>query len=157
MPPWPTTHCDHLQTIRPLYSSGDTLWLCLGDVPNKGNILSPPQASMLIHARYKKNQRSSCQNWRQHQNKVNGKQAKLSSLKAQNEKLRKLLDLKLFVDAITEAVTDSLKVISQPTSKCGSAENSTGYVSKHFLRKSLSSQLTLEQWVTKPQTGLLAL
>ena len=80
-------------------------------------------------------------NSRQWQNKINSQEAQINSLQNQNDQLRGLLDPKLLVDAIIQAVTTNLKVNSQPVSKDGTGTNGTGYVSKPYLGKPKPSQL----------------
>ena len=58
-------------------------------------------------------------NSRQCQNKIYKQEAQINSLQNQNDQLRGLLDLKLMVNVISQAVTTSLKVNSQPVSKGG--------------------------------------
>ena len=72
-------------------------------------------------------------NSRQHQNKIDEQEAQINSLQSKNEQLRGLLDLKLLVDAIGQAVTISLKVNSQPVNKGGAGNNGTGYITKPYL------------------------
>ena len=72
---------------------------------------------------------------RQHQNKINGQEAQIIILQSQNTKLKGLLDCKLLVNVISQAVTTSLKVNSQPMSKGGAGANGTGYISKPYLGK----------------------
>ena len=72
---------------------------------------------------------------------MNNQEAQINSLQSQNEQLRGLLDQKLLVDAINQAVTTSLKVNSQSMTKSGSGNNGTVYVSRHYLGKPWPSHL----------------
>ena len=58
-------------------------------------------------------------NSRQCQNKIDRQKAQISNLEAQSKQFRALLDLKLLVSAISQAVTNGLKVNSQPATKGG--------------------------------------
>ena len=80
-------------------------------------------------------------NSRQQQNKINKQEAQINSLQNQNNQLRGLLDSELLVNAISLAVTTSLKVNSQPMSKGGAGTNGTRYVSKPYLGKPWPSHL----------------
>ena len=80
-------------------------------------------------------------NSRQHQNKINNQGTQINSLQIQNDQLRGLLDPTLLVDAISQAVTTSLKMNFQPVSKGGAGMNVTAYVSKPYLGKPQPSQL----------------
>ena len=81
------------------------------------------------------------QNSRQHQNKINRQEAQITSLQNQNKQLQGLLDTKLLVNAISQAVTTSLKLGSQPINKGGADSNGTRFVSKPHLGKPRLSQL----------------
>ena len=78
---------------------------------------------------------------RQCQNKINRQEAQISSLQVQNLQLKGLLDYKALVNTISQAVTTSLKLSSQPANKGGAGTNGTGFVSKPYLGKSWPSQL----------------
>ena len=65
-------------------------------------------------------------NSRQHQNKINKQEAQINSLQNQNEQLRGLLDPMLLVSAISQSVTTSLKMNSQPVSKGGVGTDGPG-------------------------------
>ena len=80
-------------------------------------------------------------NSRQWQNKINKQKAQINSLQNENKQLGGLLDHKLLVSAISQAVTTSLKVNSQPVNEGGSGNNGTGYISKPYLGKPWPSQL----------------
>ena len=69
-------------------------------------------------------------NSRQHQNKMDKQEAQINSLQSQNEQLRGLLEPKLLVNAISQAVTTSLKVNSQSVYKGVAWNNGTRYISK---------------------------
>ena len=81
------------------------------------------------------------ENSRQHQNKINKQEAQINSLQNHDTQLKGLLGTKLLVDAISQAVTTSLKINSQPMGKGGAGANGTGYVSKPYLGKPQPSQL----------------
>ena len=66
---------------------------------------------------------------------------KNSSLQDKKKQLNGLLDPKVLVDAINQAVTTNLKISSQLMSKGGAASNGTGFVSKPHLGKPRQSQL----------------
>ena len=68
-------------------------------------------------------------NSRQWKNKINRQEAEINRLKTKSEQLRGLLDNKLLVNAISQAVTTSLKVSSKPVLIGGSGNNGTRYVS----------------------------
>ena len=75
-------------------------------------------------------------NSRQHQNMIDKQKAQINSLqKNQNKQLRGLLDPKLLVNAISHAVTTSLKVNFQPQSKGATGNDGIGYVRKPYLGK----------------------
>ena len=79
-------------------------------------------------------------NFRQLQNKINNQETQINILQNQNEQLRGLLNtFKLLVDAISQAVTTSLKVNSQHVNKGGAETNGTGYVSESYLGKPQAS------------------
>ena len=80
-------------------------------------------------------------NSRQCQNKINRQEDQISSLKDQNSQLKGLLDSKVLVNAISQAVTTGLKLSPQPTNKGGAGTNGTGFVSKPHLGKPQPSQL----------------
>ena len=80
-------------------------------------------------------------NSRQCQNKINQQEAQIKSLQNQNQQLQGLLDPKLLVNAISQAVTTSLKLGSQSTAKVGIHSKGTGFVSKPYLGKPRPSQL----------------
>ena len=80
-------------------------------------------------------------NSRQCQNKINKQEAHIKSLQSQNQQLQSLLDPKLLVNAVSQAVATSLKLGSQPTHKGGTTSNGTGFVSKPYLGKLRPSQL----------------
>ena len=65
-------------------------------------------------------------NSRQWQHTINKQEAQISSLQDKNKQLKGLLDPKVLVDAIIQAVTASL-IITQLTSKGGAALNGTIY------------------------------
>ena len=68
-------------------------------------------------------------------------EAHIKSLQNQNKQLQGLIDPKSLVNAISQAVTTSLKMGSQPTVK-GEVENKgAGFSSKPYLGKSRPSQL----------------
>ena len=68
-------------------------------------------------------------------------EAHIKSLQTQNQQLQGLLDPKSLVNAISQAVTTSLKMGSQPTVK-GEVENKgAGFNSKPYLGKPRPSQL----------------
>ena len=67
--------------------------------------------------------------------KINRQEAQITSLQNQNKQLTSLPDSKALVNAISQAVTTSLKLSSQPTNKSGAASNGTGFGSKPYLRK----------------------
>ena len=62
-------------------------------------------------------------------------EAQINSLQNKNEQLRGLLEPKLLINDISQAVTASLKVNSQPVNKGGAGTSETGYVSKPYLGK----------------------
>ena len=76
-------------------------------------------------------------NSRQWQNKINKQEAQIINLQNQNTQLKGLLDPKLLVNVISQAVTTSLK----PMRKGGAGTNGTGYVSELCLWKPQPSQL----------------
>ena len=59
----------------------------------------------------------------------------MNILQNQHNQLRGLLDPMLLVDAISQAVTTSLKVSSQLLDKGSTGNNGTGYISKPYLGK----------------------
>ena len=79
-------------------------------------------------------------NSRQWQHTINKQEAEISSLQDENKQLKGLLDPKVSVDAISQAVTTGQKSI-QLSSKGGAASNGTRFVSKPYLRKPRPSQL----------------
>ena len=80
-------------------------------------------------------------NSRQHQNKINQQEVQIKSLQNQNQQIQGLLDPKLLVNVISQAVTTSLKLGLQLTSKGGMDSKGTGFVSKPYLEKPRPSQL----------------
>ena len=72
---------------------------------------------------------------------ISWQEAKIKSLHAQTKQLQGLLDPKSLVSAISQAVTTSLKLGSQPTTKDGTDSKETGFVSKSYLGKPRPSQL----------------
>ena len=80
-------------------------------------------------------------NSRQCQNKINQQEAQIMSLQNQNKQLQGLLDPKLLVNAISQAVTTGLKLGSQLTNKGDADSNGTGFVSKPYLGNPRLSQL----------------
>ena len=80
-------------------------------------------------------------NSRQCQNKINQQEAQIKSLQNQNQQLQGLLDPKLLVDVISQAVTTGLKLGSQLTDKGGGNSKGAGFVSKPYLGKPRPSQL----------------
>ena len=80
-------------------------------------------------------------NSRQWQHAINKQEAQISSLQDKNKQLKGLQDLKVLVDAISQAVTTSLKISSQLMDKSHATSNGTGFVSKPYLRKPRASQL----------------
>ena len=81
-------------------------------------------------------------NSRQWQNKINMQEAQIKSLKTQNKQLQGLLDPKLLVSMISQAVTTSLKLRLQLTSKGGKDDvKGAGFISKPYLEKPRPSQL----------------
>ena len=80
-------------------------------------------------------------NSRQHQSKINMQEAHIKSLQTQNQQLQGLLDPKSLVNAISQAVTTSLKMGSQPTVKGGMENKGAGFSSKPYLGKPRPLQL----------------
>ena len=80
-------------------------------------------------------------NSRQCQNKITKQETQIKSLQNQNQQLQSLLDPKLLVNVVSQAVTISLKLGSQLTHKGSTNSNGTGFVSKPYLGKSRPSQL----------------
>ena len=80
-------------------------------------------------------------NSRQHQNKINQQEAQTKSLQAQNQQLQVLFDPKSLVSVINQAVTTSLKLGLQLTTKGGVDAKGTGFISKPYLGKPRPSQL----------------
>ena len=74
-------------------------------------------------------------NSRQCQNNINKQDTQINSLGAQNEELRRLLDSKIFVDAISQVVASSMKLTSLPATICDMQENQFVYISKSYLGK----------------------
>ena len=86
--------------------------------------------------------KESCQkNSRQCQNKIDQQEAQIKSLQNQNQQLQGLLDPKLLVSAISQAVTTGLKLGSQLTSKGGMDSKGIRFMSKPYLGKPRLSQL----------------
>ena len=80
-------------------------------------------------------------NSRQWQHRINQQEAQISSLHEQNKQLKGLLDPKVLVNAISQAVTTGLKISSHQMGKGDVASNGTGFVRKPYLRKPRPSQL----------------
>ena len=80
-------------------------------------------------------------NSRQCWNRINQQEAQIKSLQNQNQQLQGLLDPKLLVDAISQAVTTGLKLGSQSTDKGGMNSKGAEFVSKPYLWKPRPSQL----------------
>ena len=74
-------------------------------------------------------------------NKINKQEAQINSLQNQNDQLRGLLDPTLLVDAISQAVTTSLKVNSKLVNKGCVGNNGTRFINKSYLGKPQPSQL----------------
>ena len=68
-------------------------------------------------------------------------EAQIKSLQTQNQQLQGLLDPKLLVNAISQAVTTSLKMESEPTNEGGADATGAGFSSKPYLGKPRPSQL----------------
>ena len=69
-------------------------------------------------------------------------EAQIKSLQTQNQQLQGLLDPKLLVSVISQAVTTSLKLGPQLTSEGGiDADKGAGFISKPYLGKPRPSQL----------------
>ena len=63
-------------------------------------------------------------------------EAQIKSLHTQNKQLQGLLDQKLLVNVISQAVTTSLKLGSELTSKGGiDADKGAGFITKPYLGK----------------------
>ena len=77
-------------------------------------------------------------NSRQRQNKIYQQASHINSLEAQNKKLGQLLEPKVLVETITQAVASSLKM--DKTTNPNSSPN--GFISKPYLGKLCPSQLT---------------
>ena len=80
-------------------------------------------------------------NSRQCQNKINMQEAHIKSLQNQNKQLQGLLDPKSLVNIISQAVTTSLKMGSQPTVKGEVKNKGAGFCSKPYLGKPRPLQL----------------
>ena len=80
-------------------------------------------------------------NSRQQHNKINQQEAQIKSLQTQTQQLQGLLDPKSLVSVISQAVTTSLKLGSQLTTKGGTDAKGTGFISKPYLGKPRPSQL----------------
>ena len=104
-------------------------------------------------------------NSQQQQNKINMQEAQIKSLQTQNQQLQGLLDPKLLVSTISQAMTTSLKLGSQPTGKGEiNTDKGTGFISKPYLGKPRPSQLApsadgslnpeLEYWYCKDKGHL---
>lgn len=76
-------------------------------------------------------------NSRQRQRKIDQQALQISSLEAQNKKLRQLLEPKFLVETITQAVASSLKM--EKTTDSDSSPR--GFISKPYLGKPCPSQL----------------
>ena len=68
-------------------------------------------------------------------------EAQIKSLQTQDQQLQGLLDPKLLVNAISQAVTSSLKMGLQPTNKGGIEAKGVSFISKPYLGKPRPSQL----------------
>ena len=68
-------------------------------------------------------------------------EAQIKSMQTQNQQLQGFLDLKLLVNAISQAVTTSLKMGLQLTNKGGIDAKGSGFISKPYLGKPRPSQL----------------
>ena len=68
-------------------------------------------------------------------------EAQIKSLQTQSQQLQGLLDPKSLVNTISQAVTISLKMGSQPTNKGGIEAKGAGFISKPNLGKPRPSQL----------------
>ena len=96
-------------------------------------------------------------NSRQWQNKINKCEAQISSLPNQNTQLKGLLDPTLLVNAISQAVTASLKINSQSifTSRGGAGTTGTRYISKPYFGQPQPSQLVpgADGWIQTWSVG----
>ena len=68
-------------------------------------------------------------------------EAQIKSLQTQNQQLQGLLDPKLLVNVISQAVITSLKLGLQLTNKGGIDAEGAGFITKPYLGKPRSSQL----------------
>ena len=85
-------------------------------------------------------------------------EAQIKSLQTQKKQLQGLLDPKWLVNAISQAVTTSLKLGSQPTNKGGIDAKGAGFISKPYLGKPRPSHLApTTDGSLNPEMGVLIL